>query len=175
MGAAAVKSWASIAAAILGVAFIAGLSLWGERDRGGLEAFESKGFLAQASVGVAREVELEAAGRRRGFLRAGDGWQGGQASTVALLEGALALTRDAAPERNLTEEEIAGTGLAVYGLAPPGLTVTVKGDGFPVFRMRFGGTNPLGLSRYAQVDGRPGIWLVPGHLARAWEETMGGP
>lgn len=169
------RRWVAPAAAALGIGFVAVLSMSGERDRSGLAAFESKGFLARSPIGATAEVEMASPDRHRVFRRRGQTWQGASAAEAALLDGALALTRDAAPERNLTAADIEGMGLATYGLARPALIVTIRTEGAPPLRIAFGGANPLGLSRYAQVEGESGIWLVPGHLARAWEDAMGGP
>jgi hypothetical protein len=39
------------------------------------------------------------------------------------------------------------------------------------FVILFGGTNPLGASRYAKVDGEAGIALLPTYVAEAWEQV----
>jgi len=165
-----------LAAALTAMAFVLGLSLDGGRRPGGVVAFEPKGFLAKQSAASVRDVELESNDRRRSFHRGSDGeWQSTSRELSRLLDDAVALTRNAAPERNLSAAEIAGIRLAEYGLDPPSLVVSVHGPGKEAFRIALGGVNPLGLSRYAKVEGHEGVWLVPGHLARAWEDVMSGP
>ena len=39
------------------------------------------------------------------------------------------------------------------------------------FVILFGGTNPLGASRYAKVDGEAGVALLPTYVAEAWEQV----
>ena len=61
--------------------------------------------------------------------------------------------------------------VASFGLAPPVLHVAVKGA--QAFSVSFGVANPMGLARYARVDGQAEVALLPGYVAEAWEQVAG--
>jgi hypothetical protein len=65
--------------------------------------------------------------------------------------------------------------VAQFGLAPPRLRVIVSGPGASVFAISFGGTNPMGLSHYARLDGRQEIALLPAFVVEEWERAGGAP
>ena len=44
-----------------------------------------------------------------------------------------------------------------------------------IFRVQFGGLNPLGSARYAKVDGMDGVPMLPAYVGDAWEEVIRGP
>ena len=148
--------------ALVAVAFLVLAALRGERPNSALVAYVDKGFLADQPADFVREVMIERAGRRWVYRR------GPAATPVEGLETAMALLRGAAPERHIALAEMSGE-RSEYGLDPPSLTVALLGADAAWFRIAFGGPNPLGLSRYARIEGQDGIWLVPGHLPQAWE------
>jgi hypothetical protein len=172
--AAQLKRWSMAGAGVLAAAFIVAAALHGERPSGGVVPYEVKGFLAAYPADAVQEVEIESAAGRRVLRRTRDGWEGG-----ANVATAVRLLHDTAPERNVSAEELAGARLAGvrlvdYGLSSPALVVTARGT-LPPFRIAFGGPNPLGVSRYVQVQGREGIWLLPRHVAEAWEAVARAP
>ena len=165
--------------AVLGAGFIAVVALQGERPVGGMIEYRARGFLAAQAAADLGEIEVEANGRRRSFKRGTGAWQEIPAELGRALDLGVKLLRETAPERNLAGDELAGArlggiSLADYGLNPPALSVTMRGPKLASFRIEFGGTNPLGQSRYVRIDGRE-IWLVPRHVAEAWEVVARAP
>jgi hypothetical protein len=94
------------------------------------------------------------------------------ADATAKLEYAIKLLRVTAPERHIDPQEMAGTKPADFGLEQPGLGLAVSGPALPPFVIAFGALNPLGLSRYAQIEQREGLWLLPKHVSDAWESVV---
>ena len=62
---------------------------------------------------------------------------------------------------------------ASFGLEPPALRVVARGA--RPFAVAFGTTNPIGLARYAQVQGDARVALVTAYVAKAWEEVIEAP
>jgi len=172
--------WWLLGAVALAAGFITAVALHGERPMGGVMPYQVRGFLAAHAADAVREVEIEIGGRRDRLMRAADGtWPGVPPERGRAIELGIALLRETAPERSISGEELAGARLggirlADYGLNPPALTVIVRGPQLGEFSIAFGGANPLGQSRYARVGGRE-IWLVPRHVAEAWEEAAKSP
>jgi hypothetical protein len=158
-----------LAAAALAAAVLFALAFHGERPDTSVAAFEpGGGLLGPAPPNEVRAVTL-AAGARRLRLQPGEG--GWREDVVR----ALKLLSDSAPERLLDPVETAEQPLAEFGLDPPKLTLAVERAGAPPFIVHFGAANPLGLGRYARVEGRPGLALVPGYVAESWERIAGPP
>lgn len=167
MATAALKRLGWPAVATLAAALLVALALHGERPEPGLAAFEAGGgLLGPTPPDQVRAVALSAGARRVRLEREAGGWLDDD------VRRALKLLGDSAPERSF---EPVGRPLAEFGLDPPALTVTVERDGAPPFVVHFGAANPLGLARYARVDGRPEIALVPGYVAESWERIAGAP
>ena len=124
-----------------------------------------------------REVDVTASRGHWHFVRTQAGWRATQgvadAGFEARLDSALKLLRNSGPDRVLTEAEVARVGAAQFGLAPPRLRVIVSGPDASVFAISFGGTNPMGLSHYARLDGSQEIALLPAFVAEEWERTGG--
>ena len=175
--------WPLAATAAAGL--LAALAFTGGRPEPGLAPFVPAGLMLRIAAAELREVEIAGPGGTLlggalpggtlRFRRDGDLWRGGDGAPLAeaearRLDAALKLLRDSAPERTLSASELAGHALAEYGLDPPALTVTARPADGPPFTVRLGGANALGLSRYAQVAGSPDIVLLPGYVARSWEE-----
>ena len=112
-------------------------------------------------------------------MRTQAGWRATQGTAVAgfeaRLDSALKLLRNSGPDRVLTEAEVARVGVAQFGLAPPRLRVIVSGPGASVFAISFGGTNPMGLSHYARLDGSQEVALLPAFVVEEWERAGGAP
>lgn len=171
-------AWPLAATAAAGL--LAALAVTGGRPEPGLAPFVPAGLMLRIAAAELREVEIAGPGGALPggalrFRRDGDLWRDGSGAPLAedkarRLDAALKLLRDSAPERTLSAGELAGHAPAEYGLDPPALTVTVRPAGGPPFTVRLGGANALGLSRYAQVAGSPDIVLLPGYVARSWEE-----
>jgi hypothetical protein len=126
-----------------------------------------------------REVDVIASRGHWHFVRTQAGWRATQGAAAAgfeaRLESALKLLRNSGPDRVLTEAEVARVGVAQFGLEPPRLRVIVSGPGSSVFAVSFGGTNPMGLSHYARLDGSQEIALLPAFVVEEWERAGGAP
>jgi len=168
--------WAT--AALGATAFLAALAFTGGRGGPGLEPFKPKGLMTIA-VEDARDVDVTTARGNWHFVRTQDGWRTtvgeAPAGFETRLDSALRLLRNSGPDRVLSEAEVTQAGTAQFGLAPPRLRVIVSGPGVSVFAISFGGTNPMGLSHYARLDGRQEIVLLPAFVAEEWERTGGAP
>jgi hypothetical protein len=169
-------AWA--AAAFVATAFLVGLAFTGGRGGPGLEPFVPRGLLTIPAENV-REIDVAAPRSHWHFVRAEGGWHATQgmasAGFEARLESALRLLRNSGPDRVLSEAEVTRAGAAQFGLAPPWLRIIVSGPDTPLFAISFGATNPMGLSRYAKLDGSPEIVLLPVFVAEEWERTGGMP
>ena len=164
----------SVAALVAATALLA-LALYGERPSPHFGTFEAAGILRHIPLEEIGAVEVASGARRWQFTRDAAGWRAAAASespaatTAASIENALRLLRNSAPERILSGDELAGS--AAFGLDPPALVVAVKG---PVsFSVAFGVANPLGLARYARVEGHAEVVLLPRYVADAWEAVVG--
>jgi hypothetical protein len=153
------------------------MALHGERREGGIDRFESEGFLAASEPRSVRRVVVERGGRPSGYDRAADGqWTTGAPpmpiapELAQRLEQALELLRHAKPERQFTAEEAATVPKAGLGLEPPAILVSVVAAGASPFVIAFGAENPLGHARYARVGET--LWLVPKHMADAWDGVV---
>jgi hypothetical protein len=165
--------WPALAALAAGSLLL--LALYGERPGAGLDRFEASGPMAHLDPAGIAEVEVSAGALRWRFMRQGDGWRVLEASStppadVAVrIETGLRLLHNSAPERILVGDELAAQ--ASFGLAPPALLVVATGSSR--FSIAFGGANPLGLARYARLEGRDGVALMPGYVAETWEAAVG--
>jgi hypothetical protein len=169
-------AWA--AAALAATALLAALALTGGRSGPGLAPFTPNGVLT-ISVEDVREVDVVARDGHWHFVRKQGGWRATQGQATAgfeaRLDDALTLLRNSGPERMLTEAEVAGVDSTQFGLGSPRLRVVVSGADAKTFAISFGGTNLLGLSHFARLDGRREIALLPGFVVDAWEQLGGAP
>jgi hypothetical protein len=169
-------AWA--AAALAATAFLAALAFTGGRGGPGLAPFTPNGLLT-IPVEEVHEVAVTTPDGQWHFVRGEGVWQAKQGTATARfaarLEGALTLLRNSGPERILTDADVASVDVAQFGLDPPRLRVVVRGPEAEIFAISFGATNLLGLSRYARLDGRREIALLPGFVAEAWEQLGGAP
>ncbi len=168
-------------AAVLAVGFLVVFAFHGERPESGLAPFVAAGIMPLRPEGV-EAVEIDMGGRHWRLTRGRDGrWGLAQGAALAagdpeaLIEKGLRLLHVSAPERTLTSEEVAAVPASEFGLAPPALTVTARGASSAPFTVHFGGKTPLGLARYARVEGRQEMVLVPGFVAEAWEAVVATP
>jgi len=164
----ALTRWAWPAAAVLAFAFLVGLAMHGGRPDIAVE-FKPGGLMGFAPE-QAREIEVRRGTERRRFVRNGERWDA-PVETAERLEAGLRLLRNAAPMRVLTAEEVARVPPSEYALGADSLRVTVRPVTGAAFVILFGGTNPLGASRYAKVDGEAGVALLPTYVAEAWEQV----
>ena len=168
---AGVKTWAWTVAATLAAGFIGLLAFQGGRPEPGLARFTPAGLLADWPVEQVTSVEVSAGANRWSFRRNAAGWHAEAADTVSTadlgerIEKGLTLLHNSGPQRT----DLASAQLAEFELTPPHLTVTARMTGGASITIEFGGTNPLGLERYARVAGRPEILLMPAFVADAWE------
>jgi len=169
-------AWA--VAALGATGFLAALAFTGGRGGPGLEPFVPKGLMT-IPVEDVREIDVIASRGHWHFVRTPAGWRATQGAAAAgfeeRLDSALRLLRNSGPDRVLTEAEIARVGVAQFGLSPPRLRVVVSGPDASVFAISFGGTNPMGLSHYARIDGSQEIALLPVFVVEAWERAGGAP
>jgi hypothetical protein len=169
-----VKGWAWLAAAALAAGFIGLLAFRDERPEPGLARFRPAGLLADWPVQQVTSVDVGAGTDHRSFYRdPGGGWRleaAGAATTADLaerIETGLKLLHNSAPERT----DLTSGQLGEFGLAPPRLTVTARAASGDSIAVEFGGSNPLGLERYARVVGRTEVLLMPAFVADAWERV----
>jgi hypothetical protein len=178
VAAAVVRRWAWFAAAAVAAGFIAVLALQGERPDAGVVDFAAKGLLADWPMAAVTAVTVDAGDVHRSFHRDPQGgWraddQPAAAAPAERLEAGLKFLHNSAAIRWLTAEEAGPGSLAEFGLATPRLTVTARRAEGESVTVQFGGLNPLGLSRYTRVGGRPGVALLPAFVAQPWEELAG--
>lgn len=170
-------AWPAAAGAAL--ALIAALALHGERPQPGLARFAPAGVLAAWPPAQISKIVVVTGAASRTFRRnAGGEWLasgGGSPAAPELaesIETGLKLLHNSPPQRRLDADEVAGQPLDQFGLAPARLTViarTAEGEGMTI---AFGGANPLGLARYARIDGRPELLLLSSYVADAWERVV---
>jgi len=173
-------AWATLA--LVAAGFVGVVAMRGERPEAGLQRFEPGGFLAQREPQDVRGLVIEAAGRQWRYRRTPRGdWSTGDPPAAlapdlaARIEQALELLRNARPERRFTAEEAASMPAADLGLEPPAVVVSVVGATATRFAIAFGAENPLGHARYARVMGNNALWLVPKHVADAWDAVVRQP
>ena len=166
------KGWAWPVAAALAAGFIEVLAFHGERREPGLARFTPAGVLADWPIEQVTFVEVGTAAQHRSFRRRPGGvWRSdttGAATAADLgerIEKGLTLLHNSGPQRT----DLASEQLAEFGLTQPRLTVTARMADDISTTIEFGGTNPLGLERYARIVGRNGILLLPSFVADAWE------
>jgi hypothetical protein len=170
-------AWPLLAVAAL--AFLVGLALHGERPDP-MQEFKAAGLLTAFTPEDAHEIEIMAGAevwrfRRDGEWRAVDPSKPVPADLAVRLEGALRLLRNSAPLRVLTADEVAQVPPSEYALASDSMRVLVRAANGATFRVQFGGRNPLGVARYARVDGMEGVAMLPAYVGDAWEQVIGGP
>ena len=179
MASAALRRLAWPAAAVTAAAFIVALAMHGERPEPGLARFVAAGLMTAPPERVT-EVDLAAGGRTWQLRRGESGWAVIRGGPLGMLdprlqvEEGLALLHRSGPERILTPDEAAGAERE-FGLAEPTLSVTARTVSDPPFTIHFGVKNPLGLARYARVDGRAEVVLLPAFVAETWERLVGPP
>lgn len=165
-------AWGAVA--LGATAFLVALAVSGGRRGPGLEAFTPKGLMAMPVEDV-QQIDLVTLRGHWHFVRVQDGWRATQGTPPAgfetRLDSALKLLRNTGPERILTEAEVTRAGAAQFDLEPPRLRVVASGSDASVFAISFGITNPLGLSRYARLDGSREIALLPAFVAEEWERV----
>jgi hypothetical protein len=163
--------------AMVALIFIAMLAVTGGRPSPGLVAFKPAGLLREVAPEQIHEVEVRVGARRWHFVKKMETWvlhsekPAGDFQEKLLV--ALTLLRNSAPESILTTSDADNAGRTQFGLDPPALTVVVRSTSGGLFSISFGGPNPLGLSRYAQLKDRAEIMLMPAFVAEAWEQVVG--
>ena len=170
-----VKPWAWAIAAALAAGFIGLLAFQGERPEPGLAQFTPVGLLADWPIEQVTFVEVVSGEKHQSFRRDPEGgWRSGAADASVSadlderIEQGLKLLHNSGPQRT----DLGSEQLAEFGLAPPRLTVTARKTGGASTTIEFGGTNPLGLERYARIAGRNEILLMPSFVAEPWESVV---
>ena len=158
--------------AVLAAGFIGALAFHGSRPEPGLARFEAAGVLSDWQLREVVAVEVNAAARRRAYRRDADGgWRLESSDEVVAanlaeqIELGLKLLHNSAPQRT----DLDSAQLTEFGLQPPRLTVVVAAANGASRTIEFGGANPLGLERYARIDGQRDIMLLPSFVVDAWE------
>ena len=169
-----VKRWGWPIAAALAAGFIGLLAFEGERPEPGLARFAPAGLLADWPVQQVASVEVSAGTYHRSFRRDPGGFWRPEAADAASaadlaerIEMGLKLLHNSAPQRT----DLASEQLGEFGLEQPRLVVTARMTGGASVTIEFGGTNPLGLERYARIVGRAGVLLMPAFVADAWDRV----
>jgi hypothetical protein len=180
VAATAVKLWGWSFAAALAAGFLGFLAFHGERPEAGLGRFEPAGLLVNWPLEDVAAIEISAGAEQRSYRRAaGSGWRGEGRALSASAEERIAmglkLLHNSPPERIFSADELGDRRLAEFGLAPPRLSVTASTAAGRSITVHFGAANPLELARYARVEGRPEVVLLPGFVADAWEQAMRSP
>jgi hypothetical protein len=166
--AASVK-WAWPAAAVAAFAFLIALAVQGGRPDI-LVDFKPSGLLTAFTAEDAREIDIVAGADRRRFVRDGERWKASP-EVAQRIDAGLRLLRNSGPMRVLSAEEVAQVPPSEYALGADSLKVSIRPAKGAAFVIQFGGHNPLGLARYAKVDGVAGIALLPAYVAEAWEQV----
>jgi hypothetical protein len=156
-----------LAAAVAAFVFLAVLAFHGQRPEPGLKEFEVAGVMAATEPRLIREVLVA---DQRGERRLSRGTPEWQAADDAIERG-LRFLHVTAPERVMSEDEVAAVPPSDFGLDPPLVSVALRGEAGPVLAIAFGRPTPLGFARYARVAGRPGIVILPAYVAEAWEQV----
>lgn len=159
---------------MVAAAALLALALHGERPATHVLAFEAAGVMRHIPLHEIVEVEVASGALRWRFARDAAGWHtAGEtapltADATAGIDEALRFLHNSAPERTLSGDDLAGS--AAFGLEPPALAVAVQGR--VRFSIAFGAANPLGLARYARVEGHAEVVLLPRYVADAWEKVI---
>jgi len=180
---AGVKRWGWWFAAALAAGFLGLLAFHGERPEPGLGRFEPAGLLVGWPLEEVAAIDISAGTQRRSFRRvAGSGWRGeggsggsggsAPANAEERIATGLKLLHNSPPERVFGATELSDGMLAEFGLAPPRLSVTAATAAGRSVTVHFGAANPLGLARYARVEGQPEVVLLPIFVADAWQQAM---
>jgi hypothetical protein len=174
----ALRRYAWPAYAGLAFLFLVTLALTGERPGPGLAPFVPQGLMRHMALASVDAVELVAGDQQWRFERtADDAWRltGGRsvAGFDANVPVALRLLHNSAPERMLTQGEVAASGAAQFGLETPRLRIAVHSKSGEIFVISFGSANALGSVRYAQIEGKEDVALLPAFVAEAWERVAG--
>ena len=169
-----VKALGWPAAAALAAGFIAVLAFQGERPEPGLARFAPSGVLADWPVDQVSSVEISAGTQQRSFRRDNEGNWRVDAADAALpaalvehIETGLKLLHNSAPQRT----DLGSEQLGEFGLEKPRLVVTARITGGNSVTIEFGGSNPLGLERYARIVGQAAVLLMPAFVADAWDRV----
>jgi hypothetical protein len=175
----ALKRAVWVAASAAAATLLVALALHGQRPEPGLVRFEAAGVMLHIAPARADHIEVKAGDRAWRFSRTpGGAWapateaSGGAGELSANLDKGLQLLHASKPERVMTREEIQGLPAADFGLAPPRLSVSVGAGSDPVFTIHLGNANPLGLARYARIEGGDEVLLLPGFVAEPWERAV---
>jgi hypothetical protein len=73
------------------------------------------------------------------------------------------------PTRALGAGEFTASDLAAFGLAEPAIRVRLLAGPRELAEVAFGARSPTSNDRYAQVVGRPEVYLLPPHVAAEWD------
>ena len=174
----ALRRYAWPALATLALVYLVTLALTGERPGPGIAPFEPQGLMRHIALDAVDAVEVTAESQQWRFERTAEGaWRVIRGQPVAGYDAnllvALKLLRNSAPERMLTQHEVAQSGAAQFALETPRLHIAVHSKSGTPFEISFGAANALGSVRYAQVKGSGEIALLPAFAAEAWERLAG--
>lgn len=157
------RRWVWPFVAALSFALLLALALHGKRPDAGLVGFRAGGYLKAFEPEDAVEVAVTLPAGNKRFTRQ-ENWSPG-------IDEALRLLRDSAPMRVMTADEVANQPPSAYGLENKAIAVRVRSRTGQTFAIRFGARNPLGSGRYVQVEGVPGVPILPSYVGDAWEKV----
>jgi hypothetical protein len=176
MVAAAMTRPSSLAAAIAAcviVLFIGLLALFGGFGRADkLGRFDGQG-IAKIDPGEIIEVDWRRGADHVTFRHSpGPAWSLNEhivpRETEDHIGAALNFVAVSEPARALGADELKGIRLSDFGLEPGVYTVALRGAGGSSATFDFGGLNPVGVSQYVRIDGRPELYLLPRYVGSEW-------
>jgi hypothetical protein len=171
-----VKHFGLPAAAALAAIFLTTIAFVGERPRPGSEPFKPRGLLSDWPIEEVTSVKISRGSEERLFTRdPGGPWRSSEgevgAELAAEIETGLRLLHNSASERDLSDDELRGRPLSEFGLETPKLVLTARTSAGAGAIIAFGEVNPLGLTQYVRMDGRPEINMLPSYVAKTWDQA----
>jgi hypothetical protein len=164
------RRWPALGLGGAAFLFLAVLAFHGERPEPGLSEFKVAGVMAATDPAAITEIVVRRGSAERRLTRGDPNWL----ASAEAIEHGLKFLHVTAPERVMTAAKVASVPAGDFGLAPPALSVALRSDSGPVLTIGFGRANPLGLARYARIEGRPDVIILPGYVAAPWEKVAGG-
>jgi hypothetical protein len=145
-------------------------------ERRHLVKFEPHGVLQLEPEDITR-VTVTEHGTSAVFVRQANGW-GRENNTTAIqapliktLDRAVKFMHTANPVRVFKPEDMADTGMALYGLDHPHLSITLENVHGVVLVADFGHRSNDGLLRYMRLRDRGEVYMMSGFVDQEWERV----
>jgi len=165
-------SLAAAAGAASLITFIGAVALTGADRTDNLGRFEQQGIAKIDPAEIVR-VDLGRGVDHVVLQRRGGAWSLDKQSIPEELEAhigaALNFVSVSEPARALGADELKGVRFADYGLEPPAYTVALTSADGSGTTLGFGGLNPVEVSQYVRIIGRPELYLLPRYVGSEWE------